>query len=141
MDSFGPLVDVAWLRARLGDPDLVIVDCRWKLGDPGAGERMYREGHVPGASFLDVDRDLSGDFRARPREDDVAPLDEVRERVLGGDGGLVLVDARAPERFRGEVEPVDPVAGHIPGAANLPFGEAFPPPAEVLAAEEIVVYC
>jgi thiosulfate/3-mercaptopyruvate sulfurtransferase len=207
MDSFGPLVDVAWLRSRLETPDVVVVDCRWKLGDPGAGERLYREGHIAGASFLAVERDLSGDagdashgrhplpaardferaarragisgdtavvaydeageggaarlwwllrhfghqrtaildgglsawraeggpldtgtpaplsgdFRARPREDDVAPLAEVRERVLAGDPSLVLVDARAPERYRGQVEPVDPVAGHIPGAANLPF--------------------
>jgi thiosulfate/3-mercaptopyruvate sulfurtransferase len=40
--------------------DYLFVDCRWALDDPGLGRRLYREGHVPGAAFLDVERDLSG---------------------------------------------------------------------------------
>src|SRR4051812_28927901 len=55
----GPLVEVAWLRERLGESELVVVDCRWRLGDPGGGRREYEAGHVAGAAFLDVDADLS----------------------------------------------------------------------------------
>jgi thiosulfate/3-mercaptopyruvate sulfurtransferase len=43
------------------------VDCRWELGTPGRGRELYLEGHVPGASFLDVDADLSAEPGPRGR--------------------------------------------------------------------------
>ncbi|MFI5335566.1 MAG: sulfurtransferase [Opitutales bacterium] len=58
----------------------------------------------------------AGSIIARPDMTQVRSADEVL-RVVNNSGGLII-DARAPERFRGEVEPVDPVAGHIPTACN-----------------------
>jgi thiosulfate/3-mercaptopyruvate sulfurtransferase len=195
------------------------VDCRWELGNPARGRELYLEGHVPGASFLDVERELSAppsspggrhplpaaedftraagaagigpgvfvvaydqgmnggaarlwwllrhfghddvavleggldawlgplvageeevevaEFEPRPRGGDTIEAEELATRL--GDERLTVVDARLPERYRGDVEPIDPVAGRIPGARNAPYPDELPP--DLLEAEEIVAYC
>jgi thiosulfate/3-mercaptopyruvate sulfurtransferase len=62
-----------------------------------------------------------------PRSDLVVDKARVREIVARGDG--LLLDARAPERFEGKVEPIDARAGHIPGAKSAPFAENLVAPA------------
>src|SRR5262245_25888748 len=53
------LASVAELAARIADPDWRVVDCRFELSDPGSGERAFREGHIPGAIYAHLERDLS----------------------------------------------------------------------------------
>jgi thiosulfate/3-mercaptopyruvate sulfurtransferase len=186
------------------------VDCRWELGTPGRGRERYLEGHVPGASFLDVDVDLSAepgpcgrhplpdsdafvsaasragigdgvfvvaygnmggaerlwwllrhfghddcavmdfagwhgpltsgeeqlepaDFHPNVRDDDTIETGELAKRL----GELVVVDARLPERWRGEPNPIDKKPGRIPGAFNAPWNEPLPE----LPDGELVAYC
>jgi len=201
---FSTLISTADLASHLDDPSFVIVDVRHDLAHPDRwGESQYRAGHLPGARFAHIDRDLSGPTSGRngrhpmPTPEDAATLfgrlgiDAHRQvvaydqgngmfasrlwwmlRWLGHeavavlDGGyarwtaenrpvttdvpevapasfevgrvmptvsatgvaaslprhtLLLIDARAAERFRGDTEPLDPVAGHIPGAMNRPY--------------------
>ncbi len=186
-------------RLALLEEPVVLLDVRWQLGGPHGHEEFLR-GHIPGASYVDLDTDLADPpglggrhplpdvarFEAAMRRcgvrtgvpvvvydavagtsaarcwwllrfhghrqvkvldggwqawlEDVGQIEEGPTEVAAGDftarpGAMpvldadgaarvaregALVDARAPERFRGEVEPVDPVAGHIPGAVNVP---------------------
>ena len=59
-----------------------------------------------------------GDASLTPLAEPVLSIDEAAALAASG----VLIDVRAAERYRGEVEPIDPIAGHIPGALNLPTG-------------------
>ncbi|HMO47158.1 MAG TPA: sulfurtransferase [Rubrivivax sp.] len=219
------LISAAELRALLaGGARCVLLDCSFELADPAAGESAYAAGHLPGALYVHLDRDLSGAktggngggrhplpereaFAARAGSWGIAPGVPVvccdaqgmpyaarawwllrwlgHDAVAVLDGGVAawvaagaalestpgiaraaepyppraaampsvtadelqrhlgqrpLLDARAAERFRGEIDPLDPVAGHIPGALNRFFKLNLDDagcfrPAEVLRAE------
>ena len=64
-------------------------------------------------------------------------VDAERVEQLLGDSAHVLIDARAAERYRGDVEPIDTVAGHIPGALNRPFALNFRPDGRFKSAQEL----
>ena len=210
------LIAAAELAARLDDPNVRIADVRWVLGDPVRGRHEYEAGHIPGAIFVDLDRDLGApagagrhplpeprDFARRLGElgfgtdhlivayDDAYGtiaarlwwmLDDLgHERAALLDGGLrawreaglplstdvpvpapstmrlrdawsnvidreelvprlddvTLIDARVAERYRGDTEPVDPRAGHIPSAVNAPARLAMTADGRFLAPDEL----
>ena len=193
------------LREVLYEPGWAILDCRSDLADSEAGQRAYSEAHIPGAMFIDLDRDLAGpvlpETGRHPLPDVEALSLKLGELGIGNadsvvvydggngalaarawwtlrwlgheavyvlDGGIArwqslafptqtevpsppvrrfvaypdpskvlttdelaadaqripafkLLDARDEERYRGAHEPIDPIAGHVPGAVNAPF--------------------
>jgi thiosulfate/3-mercaptopyruvate sulfurtransferase len=110
-----------WLLRHLGHDRAGTFDVRGYVGPSDTGET----GSEP------------AQFVARERADDTIEAEEILERLH--DPKLVLLDARSPERWRGDVEPLDPVAGRIPGARNAFFEQ--PLPAAALEAQELATYC
>lgn len=113
-----------WTLRWAGHPDVAVLDgglAAWVA----EGLPLEREAVVP----------QRGDVVVRPGGMPVLDAEAAAEVARSG----VLLDARAPVRYRGEQEPIDPVAGHIPGAVNLPSSllvdavGRLRPPAEVAA--------
>ncbi|TQM10772.1 sulfurtransferase [Pseudonocardia kunmingensis] len=91
------------------------------------GYRAWVEAGLPTTD--EPSRPLPGDVTVRPGGMPVLDADEAAALARSG----VLLDARAPERYRGEFEPVDPKAGHIPGAVNAPATDVLGPDGRWLA--------
>jgi thiosulfate/3-mercaptopyruvate sulfurtransferase len=230
-----PLVSPEWLHDHLGKENVVVVDCRFTLGNPAQGYNDYLEAHIPGALYFHLEHDLSGPKRTHggrhplpdaeslvrlfssagidsdatviayddqdmamagrlwwllrymghdraavldggiaawkragyPLSQDV-PTPKPRsfvphirpnmlvdvEQVKGRGEQTALIDSRAGERYRGELETIDPKAGHIPGALHYFYKENLAADGTMLPAEqlkqrfaavagndEIIVYC
>ncbi len=103
-----------WMLRHLGHGRVAVLD--------GGFARWTREGRPVSA---EVPRPDAARFSARPDPRRLASVQDVAE--LSGTLLAVLVDARAGERYRGEQEPLDPRAGHIPGAINLPYAGNLQP--------------
>lgn len=84
--SYTTLVDVATLQAHLDDPAWLVVDVRHQLADTGYGDRVYAEGHIPGAVFLHCDRDLSGPMTGRNGRHPLPDPEQLAQRL--GDIGI-----------------------------------------------------
>jgi thiosulfate/3-mercaptopyruvate sulfurtransferase len=100
-----------WMLKLLGHSRVAVLD---------GGLAAWREQGLPETAAIPDVQDTSA-YPARFDWHRIAAAEEIQER-LDEDSGW-LFDARAAERFRGEVEPIDPVAGHVPGALNRPYAE------------------
>jgi len=102
-----------WMLRWVGHRDIAVLDGGW-------GAWLARKLPIE-ASLPTIAR---GEFRGEPR---IQPVDAAHIASRLGDPSLVVLDARAADRFRGENETLDPVGGHIPGARSRPFTQNLTP--------------
>jgi thiosulfate/3-mercaptopyruvate sulfurtransferase len=103
-----------WMLRWLGHDEVAVLD---------GGMRRWLQLGLPLTD--EIPAPASGNFVARPRVAMAVSATEVL--AAADDPASRVLDARAPERYRGEVEPIDRVAGHVPGARNHPFGLSLDP--------------
>ena len=100
-DTGHPLISAGDLLAAIDDPGIRIADVRWFPGEPGRGQLEHRRDHIPGAVFVDLDRDLAappGDGR-HPLPDPIAFADRMGELGFGdGHTGVIHDDSDGPVR-------------------------------------------
>jgi len=113
-----------WLLRWVGHEAVAVLD---------GGFRAWTAAGLP--TSTETPRRRAGTFVARPNRDMWLDAGEVGERVRRDDWRLL--DARAPERFAGTVEPIDPVAGHVAGARNHPFASNLGSDARFLPVQEL----
>lgn len=90
------IVTMKWLLARLYEPDLVIVDCRFALGKPESGRTAYEESHIPRAVYLDLEKDLSSPITEHGGRHPLPNLDHLAKRLgqagIQGSSRVVIYD-------------------------------------------------
>jgi thiosulfate/3-mercaptopyruvate sulfurtransferase len=101
-----------WMLRWLGHDEVAVLD---------GGLRRWLELDLPVTD--QVPEPVAGNFVAHPRTS--LAVDAATVLEASADAGVRILDARAPERYRGEVEPIDAVAGHVPGARNHPFVQSL----------------
>jgi thiosulfate/3-mercaptopyruvate sulfurtransferase len=132
-----------WLLRYMGHERAAVLD---------GGFAAYQGLGLPVTSDLPAEREGVRVFIPQIKTDWVVNIHDVQQRQL--QPTVKIIDSREGDRYRGECEPIDPVAGHIPGALNYPWqqvsdelGKLRSPSdlkhywSDVVAAEEIVVYC
>lgn len=152
-----PLPDPQTLVERLrfwgvnSDSEIVLYDdgpgayaarAWWLLAWLGKREGVYvldgglKAWHAAGLPLsLDPPHHAEGAFQGKPDDSLVLTADDLQTRL--GQPDMTLIDARAAARFRGEVEPIDPIAGHIPGAQCAAFTDNLGPDGRFLPAEQL----
>ena len=95
------LVDSQWLIQQLDNPFLVIVDCRFQLGDPNWGEESYHHGHIKGAYYLNSDRDLASEVQRHGGRHPLPDIDTLAQKLarMGIIKNETLVVAYDDSRF------------------------------------------